>query len=223
MNVSSCRPGRFTAPGNGGSEARRTTTSMVLVAPRKEPVERMITILFVSAVRVSAGDRRGPGGLSGERGVARLIVVADDHAVVAGKRGFGRRAAGGHARQGAVVDQRDPRIGPGGAGQRRRERLRGVAGVDQQIEADLDPASARYRARAVSATLREICGSSALTERNAIRIPVSTSNTMTARTIATPCSLLRSPRDFRMTNPPPYWSRFRRRIESVIATCTRPA
>ena len=60
MNVSSCRPGRFTAPGNGGSEPRRTTTSMVLVAPRKEPVARMITILFVSAVRVSPGTAEGP-------------------------------------------------------------------------------------------------------------------------------------------------------------------
>src|SRR5262245_53454267 len=62
MKVSSCRPGRFTAPGNGGGWARRTTTSMVLVALRKVPVERMMTILFVSVVSVSVGVAEAPAG-----------------------------------------------------------------------------------------------------------------------------------------------------------------
>src|SRR5207302_169386 len=38
MNVSDWKPGMFTAPGNGGSGCRFTTTSMILVAPLKGPV-----------------------------------------------------------------------------------------------------------------------------------------------------------------------------------------
>src|SRR5437588_6041592 len=53
MNVSDWKPGMFTAPGNGGSGCRFTTTSMILVAPLKVPVERMMTILLVSDVSVS--------------------------------------------------------------------------------------------------------------------------------------------------------------------------
>ena len=53
MKVSDWRPGMFTAPGNGGSGCRFTTTSRVLVAPLNAPIERMTTILFASVVSVS--------------------------------------------------------------------------------------------------------------------------------------------------------------------------
>ena len=55
MNESACRPGKFTAPGKGGRAARRTTTSIIRVAPLKEPVARMITMLLLSLVMVSLG------------------------------------------------------------------------------------------------------------------------------------------------------------------------
>src|SRR5437763_1660522 len=53
MKVSDWRPGMFTAPGNGGSGCRFTTTSRVLVAALNAPIERMATLLFASVVSVS--------------------------------------------------------------------------------------------------------------------------------------------------------------------------
>src|SRR5438128_11977410 len=48
--LSECRPGMLTAPGNGGSATRWTTTSIVFVVPLNVPADRMMTVLLASAV-----------------------------------------------------------------------------------------------------------------------------------------------------------------------------
>src|SRR5438128_2646880 len=48
--VSDCRPGMLTAPGNGGSDVRRITTSIVFVMPLKVPDERMIKTPLLSTL-----------------------------------------------------------------------------------------------------------------------------------------------------------------------------
>src|SRR6267378_1408420 len=48
--LSECRPGMLTAPGNGGSATRWTTTSIVFVVPLKVPADRMMMVLLASVV-----------------------------------------------------------------------------------------------------------------------------------------------------------------------------
>src|SRR5438093_6557025 len=56
--VSDCRPAMLTAPANGGTATRRTTTSTVLVTALKVPAERRMTVVLASVVgEVSIGGR----------------------------------------------------------------------------------------------------------------------------------------------------------------------
>ena len=156
--LSECRPGMLTAPGNGGSATRWTTTSIVFVVPLKVPADRMMTVLLASVVgEVSIAGAVAPlnpvSGVSVTPLSLRMETLNVPPFVAPVIAAFVSPASATHGR---------PVVAPAS---RPLQLWLPSAVFTSTLKPRSMPASARWRARDTSARLREICGSSVATER----------------------------------------------------------